>query len=226
VVQGDYSDANGTFHGFLRDRDGKFTTFDAPGGLTGPAQGIYPAIFSGINPEGANVGEYLDANYVSHAYLRAADGTFTEFDYPGAGTGPIQGTFTSGINPAGEINGSYEDTNNVYHGYLRAPDDALTQVDVPGAGSGIFQGTDASQFVPVFGGINPAGTIMGFYVDQNNVFHGYLRDARGHVLTFDVPGAGTGYLQGTLPLNINPAGEITGYYIDASGQNHGFVRIP
>jgi hypothetical protein len=46
----------------------------------------------------------------------------------------------------------------------------------------------------------------------------------GSIITFDVPGAGTGAFQGTLPQSIGPAGAIAGYYIDASNVSHGFVR--
>ena len=77
-----------------------------------------------------------------------------------------------------------------------------------------------------YGGINPAGTITGFYADQNSTYHGYLRTACGHIVTFDVSGATTGNFQGTLPLNINPEGEVTGWYVDPNGVYHGFVRIP
>jgi len=224
VLQGDYADANGAYHGYLRAPDGTFATFDPPDAGTGAYQGTYPAIFSGINPEGATIGMYLDANNVWHAYLRASDGTITEFDYPNAGTGAGQGTGTSGINPAGEIVGWYIDANNVFHGFLRAPDGTMTPVDVPGAGTGTYQGTYAAEFMYEFGGINPAGTITGFYADKNSVYHGFLRTARGKITTFDVSGAGTGNWQGTLSLNITPDGATTGWYIDASGVYHGFLR--
>jgi len=226
VLQGDYADANGAYHGYLRAPDGTFATFDPPGAGTGAYQGTYPAIFSGITPEGATIGEYLDANNVWHGYLRAPDGTITEFDYNNAGTGAGQGTGTSGINPAGEIVGWYIDANNVYHGFLRAPDGTMTPVDVPGAGTGTYQGTYAAEFMYAFGGINPAGTITGYYADNNSVYHGFLRTARGKITTFDVPGAGTGNWQGTLSLNITPDGATTGWYIDANGVYHGFLRLP
>jgi hypothetical protein len=44
------------------------------------------------------------------------------------------------------------------------------------------------------------------------------------ITTFDVPGAGTGFGQGTFPTAINPAGVITGYYLDAGSIPHGFLR--
>ena len=105
------------------------------------------------------------------------------------------------------------------HGYLRAADGTITKYDVPGAGAGSGQGTGA-------GCINPAGTIVGNYVDANNVFHGYVRFPDGTITTFDVSGAGTGSLQGTYAFCNNPRDAITGYYIDANNVNHGFLRLP
>jgi hypothetical protein len=50
-------------------------------------------------------------------------------------------------------------------------------------------------------------------------------EAKAATITpFDVPGAGTGYGQGTFPAAINPAGAITGSYADASSFYHGFLR--
>jgi len=109
LILGIYLDANDLWHGFLRSPDGAMTEFGAPGAGTVPGsyQGTYPANLSGINPEGANVGEYCDTNYLNHGYLLAPDGTFTEFDDPNARTGADtgQGTLALGINPAGEISG-------------------------------------------------------------------------------------------------------------------------
>ena len=44
--------------------------------------------------------------------------------------------------------------------------------------------------------------------------------------TFNAPSAGTGVLQGTIPININSAGDVTGVYLGASNfpLAHGFVR--
>jgi hypothetical protein len=43
--------------------------------------------------------------------------------------------------------------------------------------------------------------------------------------TFDVPGAGAGAYQGTIPYGNNPAGAITAAYVDANGASHGFLRL-
>ena len=73
--------------------------------------------------------------------------------------------------------------------------------------------------------MNTFGTIAGYYVDANNVYHGFVRDQRGRFITsFDAPGAGAGSFQGTLAVGIDERGVIAGSYIDANNVNHGFVR--
>jgi hypothetical protein len=89
---------------------------------------------------------------------------------------------------------------------VRAPDGGITTFDVPSAGTGPGQGTS----VEAVGGINPAGAICQTYLDASNVNHGFVRDPDGAITTFDVPGAGTGPGQGTIPQTINPAGAIVG----------------
>jgi hypothetical protein len=44
--------------------------------------------------------------------------------------------------------------------------------------------------------------------------------------TFDVPGAGTGPGQGTVPAGILPDGTIGGGYYDSNGALHSWVRTP
>jgi hypothetical protein len=56
------------------------------------------------------------------------------------------------------------------------------------------------------------------------VNHGFVRNADGLITTFDVPHAGTGAGQGTIPNGNNRPGVIVGTYIDANGANHGFLR--
>ena len=70
-------------------------------------------------------------------------GGITNFDAPGAGTGPGQGTQGLAINPGGVITGDYVDASNVFHGFVRASDSTFTTFDVPGAGTGFGQGTQA-----------------------------------------------------------------------------------
>src|SRR5438093_720535 len=79
-----------------------------------------------------------------------------------------------------------------------------------------FDASVSTSFIPPTS-INPAGEITGCWG-----FHGFvrLRDGRGTITTFNVPGAFS-----TVPMSINPAGEITGFYGNSAvGTVHGFVR--
>ena len=51
-------------------------------------------------------------------------------------------------------------------------------------------------------GINPVGMITGSFNDGFTVNQGYSRSSDGTITTFDVPGAGTGFNQGAVPLGI------------------------
>src|SRR5439155_608944 len=152
-----------------------------------------------INSAGATAGYYSDASGVFHGFLRTPDGVITTFNIPGAGTGPGQGTFAGNIIPGDAIAGRYVDASDVAHGFLRAPDGTFTTFDAPNAGTGPGEGTF------VFTGIclNPAAAIAATSLDASHVYHGILRAPDGTINTFDVPGAGTGPFQGTLPLGIN-----------------------
>ena len=222
LISAMYLDSNAAWHGCLRQPNGHFIKYDPPDSGRGAGQGTYVASFSGINPEGAVVGEYMDSGGVWHAYLRAPDGTITEFNDPNAGP---DGGGTLGINAKGEIWGWYIDANTAFHGYLRSPGGKFTEVDAPEAGTGAYQGTNACWYIPCFGTINPSSAVTGWYVDSNNVYHGFV-GAPGGITEFDVPGAGTGAWQGTLAHAINPEGAITGSYTDAKGVYHGFLRLP
>jgi hypothetical protein len=74
--------------------------------------------------------------------------------------------------------------------------------------------------------MNPAVTITGFFNDCFTINHGFVRVSDGTITTFDVPGAGTGFNQGTAPLGITPSGLIMGLYRDPDSGVHGFLRSP
>ena len=230
TIVGPYVDADNVNHGFVRARDGTITTFDVPGAGAGAGQGT---VALGINPTGAITGMYFDANCLYHGFLRDPDGTITTFDAPGANTVGgqcstniwwlvMQGTAAQNINAAGTMTGIYTDSSGVGHIFLRGRDGTFTTFDAPGAGTEAPQGT----WTGTFNTLNPAGAITGWFVDSGMALHGYLRTAKGNVSTFDVPGAGTGAIQGTVPLSLNPERAVTGFYLDGSSAFHGFVRSP
>jgi len=214
TITGWYTDSALVSHGFIRDRNGAFTTFDVPGAEVGP--GTFPFA---ISPGGEITGFYDNGINANHGFLRDKKGVITTFDVPGAGTGIGQGTFGGGFTPNGAVMGNYLDPDNVSHGFLMDKKGVITTFDAPHAGNvpGSLQGT-----YPF--GINASGAITGWYVDEANVNHGFVRDRRGALVEFDVPGAGTGPGQGPNVYSIAPNGALTGFFLDPDNVVHGFVR--
>jgi hypothetical protein len=68
--------------------------------------------------------------------------------------------------------------------------------------------------------IDNRGRIAGWYLDDNNVAHGFVRAATGKIKTFDPPGSIY-----TLASGID-SGAITGSYLDSGGAGHGYLRSP
>ena len=214
AIAGYYIDSALVGHGFLRDKNGAFTTFDAPGAGTELAR-------VRLASQSAPVGRLQDSTLTRPMRATVSCGirmvSSPPIDVPGSGTGPGQGTFGGGFTPNGTIMGNYVDADNLSHGFLMDKNGAFTTFDTPGAGTGPFQGT-----YPF--GINANGAITGWYVDATDVNHGFVRDKHGAIVEFDVPGAGTGPFQGPNVWSIAPNGAVTGFYFDPDNVVHGFVR--
>jgi hypothetical protein len=116
-ISGNYIDADGAYHGFLRAPEGAITKFDVPGEGTGAGQGTVEV--KGMTPALEIVGTIQDADNVWHGFLRTPRGKVTTFDAPGAGTGTWQGTQPMTISPEGAITGYYTDKEYVVHGFVR-----------------------------------------------------------------------------------------------------------
>jgi hypothetical protein len=221
AITGAYQDTNNVFHGFLRRPDGVFITFDAPDASITPYNGTYP---SSMNDLGAIAGSYYDASGFGHGFLRRPDGAFTTFDVPGAGG---YGSTPLAINLEGAVVGYYTDSDYSFHAFLRSPDGKFTTWIGPdactGNGSEGCYGSGASN-------VNMFETIAGSFSDNSGNFvqHGYVRNSKGELKTFDVPGAGTGSYQGTgcpgCALGLNRFGTTAGIYSDSNSVNHGFIR--
>jgi len=196
----------------------KIITFDPPGAGTGAGQGTIPY---GLNPWGATIGWYLDANNVNHGFVRYPWGTITTIDAPGAGTGTGQGTLAYGMNIWGVIVGASIDAGGVWHGFVRDPWGTITTYDAPGAGTGFYDGTWISN-------INDWGELAGGYADSANVMWAFVLTPDGHYTPYEAPGAGKGgNFQGTdvgTMSGLNPEGMTTGWYIDANNCSHGYLR--
>ena len=227
VVAGYYWDVNGTAHGFLREADGTFTTFDPPNSTA--------TVVRALNWEGGVVGFYADQNGLYQAFVRNPDGTFVTWaGRTACTTNPSQGCFgtaASNINGFGAIVGGFSDNqgNFVHRSFLRDMNGALKVINVPGAGTGSHQGTGCSGCAL---GFNQFGVMAGTYTDANNVRHGFVRDRDGRFTTYDVPTTGSnGSAQGTgceydCSTSLNDFGSITGTYVDANDVYHGYFRSP
>ena len=211
-------DNNNVQHGFLRSRGGTFTTFDAPNAGTGPFQGTVVTLETGLDPRGALIGWYYDANNAAHGYVREPNGVIISFDPPGSVY-----TIPGSINPQGLIVGGFLDANSVLHGFVRSVNGTITIFDVPGSGStpGTAEGNLAT-------GVTPFGLSTGYWSDSNTIYHGFIRYPNGAILKFDAPGSGTvpGSAQGTVPEGMNDWAEIVGFVVDNNNVAHGFIRIP
>jgi probable HAF family extracellular repeat protein len=92
-------------------------------------------------------------------------------------------------------------------------DGGYTPFDSPGPDVAIFPS-----------GINDQGEIVGEYMRADGE-SGFVRDARGRITAFDIPGA-----QGTEAVKINDLGEVVGRYsqdtpfVEDSGSVRGYVR--
>jgi hypothetical protein len=58
----------------------------------------------------------------------------------------------------------------VNHGFVRDKHGAFVEFDVPGSGTGPGQGPNVYS-------IAPNGAVAGFFLDADNVVHGFVREA-------------------------------------------------
>ena len=152
-----------------------------------------------INDRGDIVGGCEDANG-THGLLRK--GVFRLIDAPDA----AGLTVATGINNRGDVVGFYADDEGG-HGFLlrHGRHGHFTTIDVPGS----------PQTNPL--GIDERGRIVGFYLGSDEVYRGFLLDARGFQ-DIEFPDALI-----TGAWGINARTQIVGGYIDRNDVPHGFL---
>lgn len=182
-----------------------FTSFDAPGAGTTTGQGTFPVA---INSEGVIAGWYFDSSFVSHGFVRDANGDITEFTPPN-----LTQVFITGINNHGQVIGRGNSPSaNV--GFIRSPDGTYTIISIANSSD---LGVNA---------INNEGEVTGYYLDAHSFWHSFVRDASGNITVFDDPDATTATGNGTYAWTINDRGEVGGFYNknNITGINRAFVR--
>jgi hypothetical protein len=187
-ITGNYVDGNDAYHGFVRDRRGRFATIDRPGAMaTQPTD---------INDRDQIVGHYSTTARQPQAPGANARGflldrgRFIRIAFPRATR-----TLANGLNNRMQVVGEYIDAAGNGHGY-RWEKGRFTTIDLPGAAA----------TAPL--NINDRGQIIGAYIKDLTkrplTVRGFQLD-NGRVTTFDVP---PGPL--TFPLGNNNRGQIVG----------------
>ena len=193
ATTGNYFEADGSSHGFVRDAAGIFTTFDPTD--SGGEFGTQPIV---VNDQGTVAGFFGDANNGIHGFTRAADGSLTAIDVQGAGSSDTEGTYVQNMSAKDVTTGYYLGDDFIAHAFIRKPTGKTVTFDVPGSTSTLSEG------------INVHGVVCGAYTDQNGANHGFVREPDGSISTVDVTGAGTGAGEGTTAYVINDKGAVGG----------------
>jgi probable HAF family extracellular repeat protein len=188
----------GRLHGFVRNKEGRFTLLDFPRAILTEALGI--------NDYGQVVGDYRDSGGTFHGFVWNVYGLFLTIDVPFP---EAIATAPSGINNLGQIVGFYLDRNARSHGFLY-DEGIFTSFDFP----------DALDTEPT--DINDHGQIVGVYGNSDGSVHGFLLD-NGVFTTVDVPFPGVIL---TDASGINNRGQIVGRYFDSILGSRGFIATP
>jgi hypothetical protein len=163
----------------------------------------------GINNSVTTDGFYVDNSGKTHGFFRTSNGQFTTVDFPGAQIATefnqllsqndnyqASGYYSNSLNnTTPDIPYTYDEVGGVFH-----------VITIPGAVGGA-QAT----------GINNSGVTCGFYIDSNNVNHGWII-FNGVFMPLNVPGSTF-----TQALGLNNRGKVVGSFVDAAGLGHGFV---
>jgi hypothetical protein len=152
-VVGWYIDSSGLQHGFLMQADGSFVSLDVPSTIGGTSS-------TGINSSGTIAGTFTsDAGPL--IFLRTADGIYTLFTPPITGVSQCN---VVAINSSGIVAGNCLDTNSVSHAFLLTNGN-FSSIDDPDASASV--GTTIT-------GLNDFGAIIGYFVDDQNLRHGFI----------------------------------------------------
>jgi hypothetical protein len=163
-IVGRYTDSNGLEHGFLFQADGTFVSLDVPPSTGGTAA-------TAINSSGTIIGTfYGDAG--PQIFVHTPDGSYTLYTPPIADTSLCN---TISINSSGIVVGSCMDTNFISHGFLLNTSGVFTTIDDPDASSSPYPGSIGNnRGGTTITGLNDSGAVIGYFLDAQNLRHGFL----------------------------------------------------
>jgi hypothetical protein len=242
-ITGWYTDGKSSFHAFLRDAAGNYTSFDPAGSVRTVPQSI--------NSAGQISGVYTTSGTdMDVAFLRDSTGALVTFGGPGS-CGDV--VLNAVLSATGEVAGTCLYNDGTYKYFIRTASGILTEygnpfggaviylsaindhnilagyyIDTSGLAHGFWGGTSTIHSFDYPGAlftvptaINLGGTITGYYSGTDGVRHAFVRDQLGKFTSFDPPNTGT---QGPTPAAINVSGQITGQFVGLKGVAHGFLR--
>jgi hypothetical protein len=226
-VTGDYLDAKGVAHGFVRSASGTITAIDASGAGAKQFQGTYPLR---IDAAGDVVGVYLNSNYIAYGFVRSANGVMAYFSGPGSSPSAslrqgVSGTHAHHASRFNNFSDLHVRPNKSSNFFLRVQK-FMSKYSVMGKENSFLNGDGGKYYGTAGLSINATGEVTGVYTDGDSVAHGFRRDASGAFTSIDAPNAGTGVYEGTGGLAINAAGTVVGGYVDSNSVIHGFLFTP
>jgi uncharacterized membrane protein len=195
-----------------------------------PAKGTVTTL-NGINNHGDFAGTCFPGSFTGAANqagqssdtaiygFLVRNGRFIKFAVPVTGpTGCQPCTFPAYMNASDSIVGFYYDHAGVGHGFIRDVAGNFTTIDDPKAGTNasVGAGTYAE-------GINDRGLVVGNYVDNKGVNHGFTWSHGVFGTVPNPPGTDTAAGDGVIPSDESPSGVLVGYYFNHAGGIDGFV---
>ena len=199
-VVGEFIDSSGVTRGFIRFSNGSFSApIVDPNDTVGFTEG------RGINNSRIANGDYVASDGFVHSFF-LSNGTFTEYDVPGA----VQTNLLS-INDAGDFTGAFDpDGSGIFQAFFSVGG-ILTSYSVPGAaGTLAYEINNSKQLV------------VGYFIDSSGILHGQYRDASG-TLHFPIDPTGS---VATVLFGLNDRNWVVGRYADSAGATHGLFFLP
>lgn len=163
-----HSYRSGAVHGFLRDANGTITVCELPRTGNTPWEGAHPQT---VTNEGAVVGWYGRNRDV---FIRDAQGAYATFSVPDLPIHPI------GSVGQEEITACYLEAKGATQGLTGNENGASTPFNTANLAPGRFQGS-------ICAAVTTGGAVVGYYPENDNKFHGFIRQSRGALATFDAP---------------------------------------
>lgn len=205
TIAGSYVDQDGLSHGFYGTLDGNYTSFDYPGGDSTQPRAIDATgtLITGIATFTGAHCDFIEWEFdVSTLKIKQIkkDGQ------------AIHGT-AQGLNKDGLFAGDYCDSGGVIHGQVGKQFKWKKDVD-----TGITSSYTGMR------GVNHAGTVVGFYVNDNTALQlGAIVTKAGDETTVTYPDASESY---TVFEGINDNRSASGQWGDTGGIVHSFAYNP